>query len=117
MGASARIWACVRYEPRPNARTPALARAQEVANDIGMELHAEETEGALRARLRAHYGVSQPPAAPEPEPEPTAGGLNPESPWAQYRDESRNLPYYFNLKTQETLWDLPPEGVSIRVEE
>lgn len=66
---------------------------------------------ASHAKLGSHssteHHTQETICVPE-EPEPEEGIL-PDG-WAQYKDESRGIPYYFNLLTQQTQWERPAEA-------
>ena len=56
---------------------------------------------------------SQPPDGWTGGPQSIAEGfkINPDSDWAEY-DDTDGTPYYSNTKTGDTVWEMPPEGVS-----
>ena len=49
--------------------------------------------------------------APAPAPEPAERELNPDSPWVEYMDEAKDLPYYFNTDTEAVQWTMPADGI------
>ena len=44
-------------------------------------------------------------AAPALKPKPA-------SPWVEYIDKSDGRPYFYNPVTAETVWEMPPTGIS-----
>eukprot|EP01052_Picozoa_sp_SAG31_P022242 SAG31_NODE_1760_length_7322_cov_2.480011_1_plen_374_part_00 len=77
--------------------------------EIGKPPADDSTEDELRAQLTQYYR-SQLHDGTKTETNATVE-LNPDSPWVEYMDETKNLPYYYNVDTEAVTWTMPTEGI------
>ena len=85
---------------------------RDALSEIGKPPDADVTEESMSAELEKYYKSKIKGGGGAATAAADADALNPDSPWVEYMDEAKGIPYFYNTDNEAVTWTRPPEGNS-----